>query len=244
MSVSSQLFRWSGSFVVSVAAHVGAVAMTLDWAASRQARDADNPAAVMLELAPLAVAPEPVSIEAPPGPDLSEVIPEPEPPPPVEIPPMPLATMPSYEAPVVPQRKIEPIERKPERRPPVQRSAPPVSRQAAAESAAPAADPTPRPDSAALPSWKSLLVRHLERHKRYPAEAQRARHEGVAYIRFVTGRDGKVSSLRVERTAGFASLDQEGLDLLMRSQPLPPLPSDQPGDSLEIVVPVQFFLKR
>ena len=39
-------------------------------------------------------------------------------------------------------------------------------------------------------------------------------------------------------------LDQEGLELLQRAQPLPPLPSDQPGESLELVVPVQFYLKR
>ena len=57
-------------------------------------------------------------------------------------------------------------------------------------------------------------------------------------------RDGRVLAVRIERASGVASLDQEGLDLLQRAQPLPSLPSDQPGESLELVVPIQFFLKR
>ena len=39
------------------------------------------------------------------------------------------------------------------------------------------------------------------------------------------------------------SRGQEGLDLLRRSQPLPPLRADQPGESVELIVPVQFYLK-
>lgn len=57
-------------------------------------------------------------------------------------------------------------------------------------------------------------------------------------------RDGRVLAVRIERAAGVASLDQEGLDLLQRAQPLPPLPPDQPGESLELVVPIQFYLRR
>jgi periplasmic protein TonB len=57
-------------------------------------------------------------------------------------------------------------------------------------------------------------------------------------------RDGRVLAARIERASGVAILDQEGLDLLQRAQPLPPLPSDQPGESLELLVPVQFYLKR
>ena len=88
------------------------------------------------------------------------------------------------------------------------------------------------------------MLRHLERHKRYPQEAQRARREGVTIVRFTMSRDGRVLAARIERTSGVASLDQEGLDLLQRAQPLPPLPSDQPTESLELVVPIQFYLTR
>ena len=89
-----------------------------------------------------------------------------------------------------------------------------------------------------------LLVAHLDKHKRYPADAQRARQEGIPYVFFTMSRDGRVVASRIVRSSGVASLDQEGLELLQRAQPLPPLPSDQPGETLDLVVPIQFFLKR
>ena len=124
------------------------------------------------------------------------------------------------------------------------RSASPRAASRSAEPPAPAPGAAPEPPSASLPTWKGLLLRHLERHKRYPSEAQRARQEGVVYVRFTMSRDGRVLAARIERATGVVSLDQEGLDLLQRAQPLPPLPSDQPGESLELLVPVQFYLKR
>jgi protein TonB len=244
MSTSAEIFRWSGSFIVVVAAHLGAVAMTLDWSAPPLAQDSPNPAPIMLELAPLPAAPEPVSVEAPPGPELSEVVPEPEPPPPVEIPPMPLAQLSTAESAVPPRRPVEPVEKKPEKRPPSPAAAPPVSRQPALAAAAPSMEAMPRPDSAALPTWKSLLVRHLERHKRYPPEAQRARQEGIAYVRFIVARDGRILVASIERGTGVPSLDKEGLDLLRRAEPLPPLPADQPGETVALIVPIQFAMRR
>lgn len=244
MSTSAEIFRWSGSFIVAVSAHIGAVAMTLDWFAPPRAHDSANPAAVMLELAPLPMAPEPVSVEAPPGPELSEVVPEPEPPPPVEIPPMPLASLQTAEVAVPPRPPAEPTERKREQRPPSPAAAPPILRQPALAAAAPSMESLPRPDSAALPTWKGLLVRHLERHKRYPPEAQRARQEGITYVRFVMARDGRILAASIERGTGVPSLDKEGLDLLRRAEPLPPLPADQPGETLALVVPIQFAMRR
>jgi protein TonB len=102
----------------------------------------------------------------------------------------------------------------------------------------------PHPDSAALPTWKSLLVRHLERHKRYPPEAQRARQEGITYVRFIMSRDGRVLVATIERSAGVSLLDREGLELLRRAEPLPPLPADQPGETMTLVVPIQFAMRR
>ncbi len=62
-----RFLHWSGSFVVAVAAHVAAVAMTVDWGNLARPRSADlNPPAVMVELAPLPVASEPTVVQAPP----------------------------------------------------------------------------------------------------------------------------------------------------------------------------------
>ena len=242
--------RWGCSFAVVLALHAVAVGIALGWS-HPEAPFAPPSAAVMVEMAPLPAAPGVVPKEAPPGPDLSEVLPDPEPPPPVEMPPPVMAevTLPEPEPPppldLKPPSPPKPIEKKIEKKPPQPKVSAP---QAAPERARTAAAPTPGasvdPPSATLPTWKGLLLRHLERHKRYPSESQRARHEGVTYVRFTMSRDGRVIAMRLERASGFAALDQEGLDLLQRAQPLPPLPRDQPGESLEIIVPIQFFLRR
>ena len=259
--------RWGGSFVFVLGLHAGAVGLALGWSHD-ESPYAPPPAAVMLELAPLPAAPAATPTEAPPAPDLSEAVPDPYEPPPVDLKPMKIEVASAEPPPPVVIKLAEvvlpepepppPVELKPppEKPRPVERPKPPQPRpkslaaapQAAPEetqrAAAPAPGATPEPPSASLPTWKGLILRHLERHKRYPHEAQRSRHEGVTYVRFTMGRDGRVLAVRIERASGFASLDQEGLDLLPRAQPLPPLPVDQPGESLELIVPIQFYLKR
>jgi protein TonB len=261
--------RWTGSFALVLLAHAGAVGAALGWR-SEDAPYSPPPAAVMLELAPMPVAPETTPNDAPPAPELSEMIPDPEPPPPVDLkppkielavaePPPPVEfpkpdqvviPLPDPEPPppvdLKPPPKRKPVEKpKPKHpKPPAPAAAPQATPEPAPRAAAPAQGATPMPQSASLPTWKGLLLRHLERHKRYPSEAQRHRQEGVVYVRFKVSRDGRVLSSRLERSSGVATLDQEGLDLLKRAQPLPPFPPDQPGESLELSVPIVFSLRR
>ncbi len=209
------------------------------------------PAVVILDLEPMPAVPEATPSEAPPGLELSEVIPEPEPPPPVEMPPPMMAEVTLPEPEPLPAAGAEAA------------STAQAHREEGREEAAAAPDDRStrsactdagrggangrrlgRAAVGGAPDLEGVLLRHLERHKRYPSEAQRARHEGVTYVRFIMSRDGRVLSARLDRPSGFAALDQEGLELLQRAQPLPSLPQDQPGESLEIVVPVQFFVKR
>ena len=69
------------------------------------------------------------------------------------------------------------------------------------------------------------------------------RKQGVPWIRFIMGRDGKVLSVRLERSSGSSDLDREALLLPKRAAPLPKPLAEKPGDTLELVVPVEFFLK-
>lgn len=240
--------RWACSLLLVIGVHAGAVVL---WLGGDEAVQPYSPAsaAVMIELAPLPALSEAAPNQAPPGPDLSEVVPEPEPPPPVDLRPPEVAeiVLPVPEPPPPVDLKPPPpkvVEKKPTptKPSPQQVAAPQAAPQQAAVAAAPMA--APHPASASLPNWKGMLLRHLERHKRYPNDAQRRRQEGMPYVHFVMSRDGRVLSSRIERSSGTPSLDQEGLDLIQRAQPLPPLPPDQPGASIELVVPVQFFLRK
>lgn len=91
-------------------------------------------------------------------------------------------------------------------------------------------------------SYESVMLRYLNAHLRYPRVA-RARHQhGIVYVRFVMNRSGSVLSVTLDRSSQFAALDEEGLALLTRAQPLPAPPANIPGDTLQLVIPISFVL--
>lgn len=110
---------------------------------------------------------------------------------------------------------------------------------------APAPAPVARSNSREDPVmlFQRELLRHLNRHKRYPASARAKREQGVVYVRFAMDRRGRVLRAGIERHSKFMPLNEEGLALLQRAQPLPLPPTELPGDPLEMVVPVEFSLR-
>lgn len=102
--------------------------------------------------------------------------------------------------------------------------------------------PAPRA-STAKPTWEGLVLGALNKVKRYPRYAQSQGQQGTPWIRFTMNREGKVLSVRLERSSGARALDEEALALPKRAQPLPKPPEDVAGNLLELVVPVEFFLQ-
>lgn len=88
--------------------------------------------------------------------------------------------------------------------------------------------------------WQSRLMAHLERRKKYPSAARRARQEGVAQVRFSIDANGNVGSVALSRSSGVAELDAEVVSLVRRASPVPAPP---PGVNRTIVVPIQFSLR-
>ncbi len=136
---------------------------------------------------------------------------------------------------------VEPLISMPEPLPEREVSAAPP----APETTAPPSRPSPPAAVAASArTWEGALLAHLERRKRYPAEARAQRREGVAYVRFTMDREGRVLSAKMERGSGHGALDREALALLHRAQPLPKPPAEVVGDPVSLVVPVEFFIGR
>ncbi|GLR83036.1 energy transducer TonB (plasmid) [Azospirillum oryzae] len=258
-------FRWGGSLMLALGVHAAAGVAMVAWHVPITPSEADPPA-VLLELAPLPVAPpEPTpAIDIPlPEPMPEPVIePEPEPPPepePVVEEPPPPEPPPVVEPEVVmpkpppeppkpkPEVKKEAPKPKPEKPKPPRPVAQPVQPAPVAAPPAPAPAPAaPAPSAApsrAVPSWQGRLLSHLERHKRYPRAAQARRQEGVAQVRFTIDRDGNVLSVRLDRSSGVPSLDEETVEMVHRASPLPAPPEEMAKDRIELVVPVQFFIR-
>ncbi|MBK3799276.1 TonB family protein, partial [Azospirillum brasilense] len=177
-----------------------------------------------------------------------EIAPEPPPPVPAEValPEPPPKPKPKPKEEPKPKPKAEPPKPRPQPQAPPQpvMEAPANAAPAAAPPAgAPAqAAPVPR-NSNALPTWHGAVLGHLERYKRYPRIAQMRRQQGVPQVHITLDRQGRVLAVRLHKGSGFEALDEETIALVERASPLPAPPPDVAQDRMELVVPVQYFLR-
>ncbi|MCP1469669.1 protein TonB [Sphingobium sp. OAS761] len=213
--------------LVTLAVHLFFVAaFFIQWGASHIARDA--PALTVFDVAPPAAPPKPES-ERPQGPEQIEQ-PEAEPSPRPEP---PRAELPNIVLPIDWPAMASELQPAPQTAEPAERTS------------APSAKPLPPAPriSTGRPTWEGMVLAALDKAKRYPRDAQFARQQGVPWIRFVIDRQGRVLSSRLERSSGYASLDREAVALPRRAEPLPSPPATVGGDTIELVVPVEFFMK-
>jgi protein TonB len=236
--------RWGVCFTLALGFHAaGAAALLSHWN-----EDSDlvaNAPVVMIELAPLPVAPDITPTEMPPDKVLSkQAEPEPEPPKPlektVELPPEPQAE--PLQAVIPPPKPIEKKVEKPKQKHFSQASAPSTAERKAERAAAPMPGASSHNPNA-LPNWKSELVARLERAKRYPPEAQSRGEHGVAQLAFSVDRSGGVHNARIVHSSGSSLLDQATLSLIERAAPLPPPPPEISGTQIAIVVPIRYNIR-
>jgi protein TonB len=236
-----EALRWGICFALTLCFHVaGAAALMARWTESSDL--VANAPLIMIDFAPLPVAPEITPNELPPGPRQTQAQPEPQPPQKaldkVELPPEPQAApLPQPTPPPKPVEKLK--EKTPKQKHASLASAPSTAEHRAARAAAPMPGTASR-DPDALPNWKSQLVARLERFKRYPPEAQARGEQGVAQLAFSIDRSGAAHHARIVRSTGSSLLDRETLALVERAAPLPPPPADVPGAQIAVVVPIRY----
>lgn len=238
--------RWSGSFALVVLAHAVLIGGAMYWQRDRPLPVvAAQPQAVMVELAPMATAPDAAASDVAPGPQQHEtaatqVAQESKPqtePLPVQPPTPPLPAAPvALAAPQEQTSQPSPASDAAQASAPPQvdaaRSARYAARQASAGSS-----------SSAFADWQAQLLGHLERFKRYPRAAQRRRYEGVVQVHYSVDRQGNVLAVQLDRGSGHAPLDGEAVAAVQRASPLPPPPADVLGDPVSVTTPVQFFMR-
>jgi protein TonB len=119
----------------------------------------------------------------------------------------------------------------------------PVEKQ---EEQKPQAAPTPAMTKGGAPtvapSWESELVKHLQRYKRYPSEAQARSEQGIVLLRFSVDRNGRVLAHHIVRSSGYPNLDAEVVSMIERAQPLPAFPPSMTEATLDLTMPIRFSL--
>ncbi|MBO9724850.1 MAG: TonB family protein [Novosphingobium sp.] len=220
MPLGTRLLGLSGTIAIGLLVLAGAL---LTW--TRYIAPQAPPAISAFNVAPPAAPPRPVR-EVAPGPEQVKKD-------------KPVPKAPETEAPKIAVPGPNVIAATPPSPPSPPDPGPPVR-----ETTAPVSKPAPPASqvSSGKPTWQGLVLGALDRVKRYPRDAHFARQQGVPYIRFVMDRQGKVLSVKLERSSGIRSLDTEALALPKRAQPLPPPPQDVKGEAIELVVPIEFFM--
>lgn len=169
---------------------------------------------------------EPVSVEA--------VVPPPD----ATTPP---AVLPAEVVPAAPPRPP----RKPRVAPPMAPQAPPSPFPAAPVLPTEPLRPVPEHPAAsmAVPAdYAAAVSSRLERFKTYPRQARLQRQEGTVLVRFRVDAEGRAVSCAIVGGSGYALLDEEACALVHRAAPLPSPPGTSGQGSMELAVPVRFFL--
>ena len=205
--------------------------------------------------------PEPTP-PAPPPPEPPK--PEPKPEPKVEPKPLPKPEPKKIEKPKPEPKKVEkkPLP-KPEPRP-EPKIEPKVEPKPAITAPAPVATPAPVVNTnlpannksiASAPAQKvaqelnlsnaqsdedfSKVIAAVKKHKNYPSNARRMRHQGVVEVRFLLKTDGSIDELKVTKSSGFESLDNGALENVKKASSEFP----KPKEARYLRFPIAFTLR-
>ena len=191
------------------------------------------------ETPPPVVEPPPPPEETPPEqPPPEEEPAEPPPPDPKTVPP----PRPRPERTVVAEKPPapKPAEQKPAAPPP---SAPTASSSAARSGGAGGGGAAQTAGKAAESAYRAQVAAKLARSKFYPNAARRDRLTGRATVRFTLNASGRVTAVKVVRSAGSRILDDAAVDMVRRAAPYPPIPRGL-GATITIQAPIGFQVPR
>ncbi len=196
-----------------------------------------SPDALMIELAPLAVAPSEAAVaDAASPPPMTPAEPENAAPSPELAPtPEPDAILPSppKPAPRPPEKIVKPPPK------PVIKHEPAAAlrAQSAPNSDRPAAQAASGSSSLSAGNWRGQVSAQLNRNKPGlgPGEGQ-----GSVTVFFTIDRRGRILSSRVTQSSGSAALDQKALEMIQRSNPLPAPPSEVAGATIAFPLTIRF----
>lgn len=88
--------------------------------------------------------------------------------------------------------------------------------------------------------WKSRVMVHLGKYKRYPPAARKTRDEGNVQVRFSMDDRGNVLSVSISRSSGSAELDRAAIAMVRNASPVPAPPA---GATRTLYAPVHFTIK-
>ncbi|WP_343525297.1 energy transducer TonB [Sphingomonas sp.] len=229
--------RAFGTGTLIVGGAVGALLLSIHWIAPpRRMVDVGQTAVFVAQSIPIEPKTEPVERPTPPQPP---AVPSPSSPPAVTVPAAPASIAPTYPATANPVTLAAPS--------PMPQASDGAASTGTGEAPARSVTTTAAvaaASSAAAGDWRSRLLGHLKRYRRYPRQAEAARQQGIARIAITVRRSGEVTAVELIQGSGYPLLDQEARATARRASPVPPVDDDIPGDPVTVEVPIDFALRR
>ncbi|QPH96655.1 energy transducer TonB [Campylobacter concisus] len=85
----------------------------------------------------------------------------------------------------------------------------------------------------------SKVIAAVKKHKNYPNNARRMKHQGVVEVRFLLKTDGSIDELKVTKSSGFESLDNGALENVKKASSEFP----KPKEARYLRFPIAFTLR-
>ena len=85
----------------------------------------------------------------------------------------------------------------------------------------------------------SKVIAAVKKHKSYPNNARRMKHQGVVEVRFLLKTDGSIDELKVTKSSGFEPLDNGALENVKKASSEFP----KPKEARYLRFPIAFTLK-
>ena len=183
----------------------------------------------------------------------SQAVPQPEPvptlpiyefsiPPVPEPPPAPTSRdfpKPPAAAPPRPALRTQPL---PPRPAPLAQQRPPAEASASMPAPLPGADPADAMASQGRMrnDYLSRVARQIAQQRVYPAGALSNYQRGRLVARVTVARSGQVVDIRISTSSGWPAIDAAEVETIRKAAPFPPLPSDMPGETVILMLPVNF----
>lgn len=243
--------RWLIASAIVCVVHLMATLAILHWPKTHHSAS-DAPPAVLVELAPLAVAPVSKIRDVAPGPEMIEAQPKqqlreqkpeqaapapelPQKPAEVEL---PAASPKKQGLQKLETQKAEQQKRdQPKAAAPQTTAIPKQNLQKADRPAAPAAGSTAE-SQAAIASWRGAVVAHLNRFKRFPHGAA----AGTAMVAFSVDMRGRVLAARLLSSSGNSVADTDAVAMVWRANPVPVPPANLSArGNISLNVPVRYL---
>lgn len=100
------------------------------------------------------------------------------------------------------------------------------------------------PDPAQLERYGRSLSSLLARQQNYPRIAALRGWEGEVQLRVTIARKGNIVATQIVRSSGFEVLDQNAVQLVSSSGPLPRPPEHLQNREIQVIVPVHYKLEK